>query len=47
MLAVGLVVAVLYFAVLFIAHDFDPDFLAIDSCLDAGRTWNQKTRQCE
>ena len=39
--------AVLYFALLFVAHDFDPDFLSIDRCLDSGGRWNSEGRVCE
>ena len=30
----------LYFGFLFIARDFDLDFLKIDHCLDSGGAWN-------
>lgn len=38
---------VIYLAFLFIAHRGNPDFLSIDSCLDAGGQWNYETRACE
>ena len=49
LLAVTLVAAVLlsYPAFLFVVHDFNPDFMKIDSCLDRGGSWNYQTRQCE
>jgi hypothetical protein len=31
-----LAIPLIYFGALLIAHDFNPDFLAIDSCLDSG-----------
>jgi len=36
-----------YLAALFVAHGFNRDFLAIDSCLDFGGRWNYATRACE
>ena len=32
---------------LFIAHDGNRDFLAIDSCIDTGGKWNYTTRTCK
>jgi hypothetical protein len=40
-------IVIVYFTALFIAHDGNPDFLSIDSCLDAGGKWNCTTRACE
>ena len=37
----------LYLGLLWYAHDFEPDFLAIDSCLDHGGKWNYKNDVCE
>jgi hypothetical protein len=45
--AVLLLIPLLYFGALFVAHDFNPDFLAIDACLDSGGRWNYNTRVCE
>jgi hypothetical protein len=36
-----------YFGSLFAAHGYSRDFLAIDSCLDAGGGWNYTGRTCE
>jgi type III secretory pathway component EscU len=35
-----------YYGVLFSAHDFNPDYLKIDACLDAGNVWDYKSRLC-
>lgn len=35
-----------YIAVLWVASDFNPDFLSIDSCLDSGGSWDQANRTC-
>jgi len=44
----GLAVLTLgYYGVLFLALGRSPDFLDIDSCLDAGGMWNYATRTCE
>ena len=32
---------------LWIAHDFHPDFMKIDSCLDSGGHWNYESQECE
>jgi hypothetical protein len=40
-------VLALYMALLFIAHDFNPDFLGIDACLDHGGRWNDDRRVCD
>lgn len=45
--AVLLLIPVLYLGALFVVHDFDADFLAIDSCLDSGGRWNYTTKTCE
>ena len=42
-----LLIAALYFGSLFIAHDGNRDFLAIDACLDAGGRWDYERRACE
>ena len=34
----------LYLGFLFLAHDCNPDFLKIDSCLDAGGSWDYENR---
>jgi hypothetical protein len=39
--------SLMYFGALFVAHRFNRDFLAIDSCLDSGGRWNYTTRCCE
>ncbi len=44
--ALVLVVA-LYFVLLFVLHDFNPDFLNVDRCLDSGGRWNYQLRLCE
>jgi len=31
---------IVYFGLLFMVHDFDPNFLNIDSCLDSGGCWD-------
>jgi hypothetical protein len=36
-----------YYGVLFLVHGRNPDFLDIDSCLDAGGMWNYATKTCE
>ena len=38
------VVAVL--AILWRVHEFDPDFLRIDACLDRGGSWDYEARTC-
>jgi hypothetical protein len=47
--ALGLValIAIGYVAMIFSAHRWSPDSLAIDSCLDRGGKWNYATRNCE
>ena len=37
----------IHLATLWVLHDYNPDFLKIDSCIDAGGTWNYETRECE
>jgi hypothetical protein len=45
-IVVGIVVA--YEALLFFwVYDRNPDYYWIDSCLDAGGSWNAEARQCE
>ena len=36
-----------YFLTLYAIHGFDPDFLAINQCLESGGKWNYDRRQCE
>lgn len=36
----------IYCGALFCAHDFDPDFLKIDTCLDRGGVWDYENRRC-
>jgi hypothetical protein len=36
-----------YFVALWVAHDFNPRFLKIDSCLDSGGKWNYEQNVCE
>ena len=36
-----------YFFTLYAIHGFNPDFLAIDQCLESGGKWNYEHRQCE
>ena len=42
-----LLVLGLYLGGLFVAHGFDPNFLAIDSCLDRGGRWDHASQGCE
>ncbi len=37
----------IYFGILFIMHDFDINFLKIDSCLEKGGSWNYEKCECE
>jgi hypothetical protein len=47
-IAGALVLAVaLYVGFLLVVHDFNPDFLEIDACLDDGGRWNDERRLCE
>lgn len=45
---VGLIVValLLYLGTLFILHDHNSDFLAIDRCLDRGGVWDYAGRAC-
>jgi len=36
-----------YYFTLFAIHGFDPDFLAINRCVESGGRWNAKLRICE
>ena len=36
-----------YYFTLFAIHGFDPDFLAINKCVESGGRWNVKLRICE
>ncbi len=36
----------IYIGFLFLVHDCNPDFLKIDSCLDAGGKWDYENRVC-
>ena len=47
LLAAVAVTILLYVAMVFISHGFNPDFLAIDACLDDGQRWNYEDRLCE
>jgi len=42
-----LLITALYIGLLFIAHDGNPDFFAIDACLDRGGRWDYEKRVCE
>lgn len=42
-----LLIIALYFGLLFAAHDFNTDFLDIDSCLDRGGRWDYEQRRCD
>jgi len=35
-----------YETALFVAHDFNPDYSAIDGCLDSGGSWDYSNRIC-
>ena len=39
--------ALVFVVALWIADDFNPDFLKIDGCLDNGGRWLDETRECE
>ncbi len=41
------ILAAFYIGALYMAHDFNPDFMKIDSCLDSGGRWNYETRSCD
>jgi hypothetical protein len=43
----AVVLSLAYLMVLFIANDFNRDFLGIDRCLDRGGRWNYERRSCE
>jgi hypothetical protein len=43
-IAVCVLPFVMYFGVLFCTHKCNPDFLKIDSCLDAGGKWDYENR---
>jgi hypothetical protein len=38
---------IIYMLVLWKMHEFNPDFLKIDACMDAGGRWNDETKCCE
>jgi hypothetical protein len=42
-----LLAVALYVGFLFVVHDFNRDFLAIDRCLDDGGRWNDDMRRCD
>jgi hypothetical protein len=44
LVAVVILPFALYFGALFIAYDCNPDFLKIDTCLDAGGRWDYTNR---
>ncbi len=46
LLGSALLLFVIYLGVLFVIHELNPDFLAIDSCLDAGGAWDYSRREC-
>lgn len=49
LIAIALVLispVILYYGFLFYAHDFNPDFISIDSCLDAGGSWDYQNQRC-
>lgn len=35
-----------YFFFLFWAHDYDPDFISIDGCMDSGGCWDYEAKMC-
>jgi len=39
-------VVVAALAILWRVHEFNPDFLDIDACLDRGGSWNYEARTC-
>lgn len=43
--AIIVFIAFLYYGSLFVIHDFNPDFLAIDSCLDNGEKWDYENKK--
>jgi hypothetical protein len=47
LLAAVVATVFLYLALLFISYGFNPDFFAIDACLDDGQRWNYEDRRCE
>ncbi len=47
LLATAIVLILGYFLTLFSIHGFDPDFLAINRCVESGGRWNAKLRICE
>jgi hypothetical protein len=46
-LSAMLLTMALYFVVLFAAHDFNPDAILIDACLDDGGRWEYEERSCD
>lgn len=36
----------LYYGFLFYSHDFNPNFLKIDKCLDSGGSWDYENNEC-
>ncbi|MEK7516926.1 MAG: hypothetical protein AAB583_00065, partial [Patescibacteria group bacterium] len=40
-------IILLYYAALFVVHDFSPNFLQIDRCLDKGGAWDYKNSVCK
>lgn len=46
LITILVVPVLLYLAGLFFIHNCDPDFLKIDSCLDAGGVWDYENCQC-
>jgi hypothetical protein len=47
LVGVLILVSGIYAAVLFIAHDYNGDFLKIDDCLDSGGAWDYGARNCK
>jgi len=43
---IPLALVFLYLGFLFLAHDFNPNFLDIDRCLDSGGMWNYGKNIC-
>lgn len=46
-IATPLLIIVGYLFALWVAYDFNPDFLKSDSCLDLGGRWNYEENRCE
>jgi len=35
-----------YYAILFKMHDYNPDFISVDSCMDNGGCWDYTDKIC-